>query len=115
MATLEKVGDYVSGARRLLQDQEAPYRWTDQEMIEALNFGLLESRRLRPDLFIGRLDAVPSYENTSETVVFDPQFRTALLYYVAGHVGLPDVESAQDAKAAEYKNKFVAQLLTITS
>lgn len=117
MAQLSTVSDYLIEARRLLQDEIRPYRYPDADLVDALNLGLMEARRIRPDLFIGRMNAVPAYSTTALTapVVFDLQYRSALLYYVVGHAELRDAESSQDARAGVMKNKFVAQLLTLQS
>jgi hypothetical protein len=71
---------------------------------------------VRADLFIGRAATVPSYTvNDTTVVVIDPQYRTAVLYYVVGHVQLRDDEENTDARAASFLNKFVSQMLTIQS
>jgi hypothetical protein len=108
---LNTVGDYIAEARRLLQDAVTPYRYSDADMIAALNIGLLEAKRLRRDLFLGR-DA-PSYATTGQTVEIDEQYRPALAYYITGRIGIRDAEPNQDARATVMMNKFVAQLLTI--
>jgi hypothetical protein len=109
MAALDTVADYIAQARVLLQDTIETYRYSDAEIRAALNLGMTEARRIRPDMFIGRLDAVPFY-TASETVDFDVQYRMALLYYIIGHVQLRDDEDTTDARAAALLTKFVAQL-----
>ena len=116
MAALETVADYVTAARILLQDKVAPYRYEDTELVLALSLAMLEARRLRADLFIGRSAAVPSYTtNNATAVVLDTQYRTAVLYYVIGHAHLRDEEEVTDARAAAFMNKFVSQMLSIQS
>jgi len=114
VAALDTVAKYVTAARVLLQDKVAPYRYSDDELCLALSLAMIEARRLRADLFIGRSDAVPSYTaNDTTAVVFDQQYRTAILYYMVGHAQLRDEEDTQDARASVFLNKFAAQLLTI--
>jgi len=80
MPALETVGQYLSEARRLLQDEYAPsYRYPDRDLVEALNIGLLEARRLRPDLFLPLFD-VPFVDtagtiDTTAKITLDPMRR----------------------------------------
>lgn len=116
MAALNTVADYIADARVLLQDQAAPYRYQDTELVENLNLGLTEIRRLRPDLLFSYLDTtVPSFSAYSQTttVPMDVQYRITLLYYICGQAQLRDEETTQDARATAFLQKFVSQLLTI--
>jgi hypothetical protein len=114
---LETVSDYAVEARRLLQDTVQPYRYSDTNLVSALNMGLLEARRLRPDLFLnsGLRSAVPAFGSpiVSANVPIDPQYRAALVYYIVGQTQLMDEETTQDARASVFLNKFVSQLLTL--
>lgn len=113
---LDIVADYVVEVRRILQDTVTPYRYTDTNLCSALNMGLLEARRLRPDLFLtsGLRNSVPSFPVSNATAVpMDPQYRPALVYYMAGQTQLMDEETTQDARASVFLNKFVSQLLTL--
>ena len=65
MPALETVGQYLEEARRLLQDEIAPYRYPDDDLIDALNIGLLEARRLRADLFLPLFD-MPWFDPTRD-------------------------------------------------
>lgn len=117
MAGLTTVDDYVAEARRLLQDEVSPYRYSDTSLVEALNVGLLEARRLRPDLFLGRATAVPThgYVLVGTTVNLDQQYRPALVYYMAGRVSARDDETSQESRASAFLGKFTAQLLQVAS
>lgn len=115
---LDTVADYVVEVRRLLQDTVLPYRYTDANMVSALNMGLLEARRLRPDLFLssGLRSTVPSFSGIDLSAVpMDVQYRAALVYYMAGQTQLMDEETTQDQRATIFLNKFVSQLLTIAA
>jgi len=110
MAALETVPDYVKSARGLLLDTVEPYRYPDADFVEGLNFALLQARRLRPDLFLVSakltLRDAPSYSASDTSAVdIDPQYRLALLYYIAGHVQLQDTEDVQDSRAAAFLQK----------
>lgn len=119
MPALEKVGDYLDESRRLLQDEVTPYRYPDEDLVEALNIALLEVRRLRPDLLLPRFE-IPYLPSSGsqwrDTVVsFEPMYRVALVYYVVGRAQLRDDEQTQDARAASLLTKFIGQMLTIAS
>jgi hypothetical protein len=119
MAQLTTVQDYLDSARTLLQDTvNSPYRYSNADLVNALNLGILEIRRLRPDLMRAYLrTSLPSYSTSSlsTTVALDVMYRTALLYYICGQAQLRDDETNQDARAAVFLNKFVSQLLTIAA
>ncbi len=114
---LDVVQDYTKEVRRILQDTVAPYRYTDDNMLSALNMGLLESRRLRPDLFASGLrSSVPAFTTVDATpVVMDVQYRVALVYYMCGQVQIMDEETTQDARATVFLNKFTSQMLNIAA
>lgn len=115
---LETVADYIRDARVLLQDTVADYRYSDPELVEALNLGLLEMRRLRSDLLRSYFrTSIPSFSSSAMTAVvpMDQQYRVALLYYICGQAQLRDDEDTQGARATAFLNKFVAQMLSITA
>ncbi len=115
---LDTVADYITDARVLLQDTIAPYRYSDSELVENLNLGLLEMRRLRPDILMSLFrTGVPKYSSAALTanVAVDAQYRMSLLYYVCGQAQLRDEEPTQDSRASVFLNKFLTQLLSIQS
>ena len=113
---LDTVGDYVTQARTLLLDNLEPYRYPNSDIVVALNLGVLEATRLRPDLFYKTLRTTlnPSYTASVLTtpVVFDPRYRTALLNYIVSYAQLRDDEPTQDQRAVGFRNMFVAQFTT---
>lgn len=113
---LDTVADYIAHARVLLQDTVSDYRYSDAELVDNLNMGLLEMRRLRPDLMIASFGTtIPLYSelSTGTAVACDPQYRPALLYYICGQAQLRDDEATTDSRATVFLNKFTAQMLTI--
>lgn len=120
MPALETVGQYLDEARRLLQDEYSnAYRYPDKDLVEALNIGLMEARRLRPDLFLPLFE-VP-FVDTAGTIdkavkiTLDPMYRSSLVYYVVGRAQLRDDEPTTDQRAGGLLQKFLAQMLTISS
>lgn len=113
---LDTVQDYVDRARVLLLDEVAPYRYPTDDLVAALNLGLLEVRRLRPELVRSYFSTtIPEFSSSdlSAAVPIDPQYRVAFVYYICGHAQMRDDEVNQDTRASAFLNKFVAQLLTI--
>lgn len=113
--TLDTVNDYIVDARTLLQDTISPYRYDDPSLLTALNVALLESRRIRPDLFVfndrhgGR---VPAYQINDNTLVpIEEQFRLGLLHGMLGHALSRDQEDVQDERAVWFLN-VMANILT---
>lgn len=113
MAMLDTVADYVREARTLLQDQVPTYRYSDAELLSALNMGVLTARRLRPDLFID-VDPLP-YFTAVDTTEFDmdEQYRLPFVYYMVGHAQLRDEEDTQDQRASAFIGKFTQQMLVL--
>jgi hypothetical protein len=117
MAALDTVGQYIEESRRLLQDEFVPYRYPDDDLVDALNFALLEARRLRADLFLPLFEVPwtnPSGTiDTAASITLDPMYRPALVYYVVGRMQLRDDEPTVDQRAAGLMQKFTAQFLSV--
>jgi len=112
--TLRKVSDYVADARTLLQDTIAPYRYDDPSMLVALNITMLETSRLRPDLFVwNNFDGqVQSFEEVDDTPVdIEPQFRLAVLHGLCAHALERDQEDVQDSRASSFLGMFTTGLI----
>lgn len=112
---LDTVGDYIAEARVLLQDtNNAAYRTPDTELKAALGLGVLEIRRMRPDLLVfGAMPAITSATLDNVPVTLDAQFRLALLYFVVGQVGLKDEEEGAESRASGFMRSFVSKLLSV--
>ena len=79
MPALETVGQYIEESRRLLQDEFTPYRYPDDDLVDALNIGLQEARRLRADLFLPLFDMPwvdPTTINLTTPISLDPMYRS---------------------------------------
>lgn len=111
---LGTVAELVATARVLLMDTIEPYRYLDDQLVTGLNLGLLEARRIRPDLFMWSPNDTPAYTAVDATPVdIDQQYRSAILYYVVGHAQLRDEEDTSDVRSATLMNSFMLQLLTL--
>jgi hypothetical protein len=109
---LDTVAAYVTQARVLLQDTDGPdYRYSDTDIVNGLNFGLMRARQLRADLFITSDGEIPYFTGNDESPVpFDIMYRQGLLMYIVGHMQLRDEEDTQDARASSLMNAFIVQL-----
>lgn len=110
---LDTVGDYVGEARRLLQDTRTPYRYSDADMTRALGLGLLETARVRADLFI--TTPVPNIiEGTplNTTITFPGMYRPSLLNWLVGHMKLRDEEEG-DSTGAAWKQDLIRKLVMV--
>lgn len=116
---LTTVADYVAETRVLLQDTISPYRYSDAEIVSALNIGLQEAYRLRSDLFLVDLDfTVEGFTSTSmgsQNVPMEMGYRQSLVYYMVGRIQLRDQEDTTDQRAGALLQKFVGQMLTLPS
>jgi len=116
MAKLETVADLITEARRMVQD-EAGNRWPDINYYQALNVGMAEAYRLRPDLFRSSPDAVPQFA-TSDGAELTPisfMYVPALLLFISGWVQLVDDEGTEDQRAVALMQAFTAKLVNHVS
>jgi len=113
---LNTVAQYIARTRTLILDEAEPYRYSTVDLVEALNMGILEARRLRPELFRTYFRTnLPEFSATALTaaVDIDPQYRVAFVYYMAGQAQLRDDENVQDSRAASFLNKFTTQMTSL--
>jgi hypothetical protein len=118
-AALETVDQYITEARVLLQDTDAAvYRYSTKELVDALNFGILEIKRLRADLLLPRFELPWTDPATADLsavkVPLDPMYRPSLVFYIVGRAQLRDDEATTDSRAAGLMGKFTSQLMTVT-
>lgn len=114
---LDTVADYVAEARVLLQDLVETYRYSDAELVSALNMGILTARRLRADLFL-ESTSLPSFAEAdiaaSTAFDMDEQYRVPFVYFIVGYAQLRDEEDTQDARASAFIGKFTSQLAMLS-
>lgn len=114
------VSDAVTSARVILQDQDTPYRYSDEELVNYLNDALLEARKIRPDLFRaywGTDTAFPEFTTAdiaSGTLIpIDNMFYNPLTYFMAGSAELRDDEFTVDNRAVTLMNQFSTKMLGV--
>ena len=110
--TVQKAVDRV---RVLLADQVVPFRNPDSEIIDGLNMALVESRKLRPDLYLPKvyLYEAPSLTEAdlASDLPIDAMYFTPVVEYVAGWVSLEDDEFAVDGRAITLLNRFSQKMV----
>lgn len=113
---LVSVSDYINDARTILLDTTNPPRYSDDDMLVALNVTLLEARRLRPDLFVYKhFNRVPAYTAVSGTPVpIEPQFRLPMVFGIVGQAMLRDEEDVPIERANSFIQKFQSMLTGIS-
>jgi hypothetical protein len=117
------VGQLLSEARLLLNDvvpiSGAP-RFSDANLVAALNEALLETRAKRPDAWLtyGLRQKIPQYampDDNGTVFPIEDQFYSPLLFYVVGRSELIEDTFADNGRAVSLMNKFVSQLLRTAS
>ena len=98
--------DLVARARETLRDFDKD-RFTDDRIVAALNLGILDIRRSRPDFFIGRY-AAPTFQITTLIAVFDlpDAIIPPLIQYAVGWIETADDEYSTDGRAAAMTKEF---------
>lgn len=115
---LATVAEYMTAARQLLQDENIPYRYSDDDIVLALNLAIGEARRLRPELFQDYFfTTLPSYSSGTPgaSVDVDDEYRVAFLYYIVAHNQLADQEDTTDARTSSLMTAFRAKLMGLQS
>jgi hypothetical protein len=112
------LGELMSQIRILLQDTDTlgnEYRYSDNSIVMNINMGMLEMFRIRPDIFLELGFKPPAYDSAAldTTILIEPQFIPALVYYAVGMCQLRDDESTQDQRASGFLAKFVSMLAAV--
>lgn len=103
----KSVEQILSGARYILQDEVLPYRNSVNDLLSALNGGLYELKRIRPDAWLANFgigQELPQYTDTpldlAMVIPINPMFYQSLIYFVAGYAELKDDEYTVDSRAS---------------
>lgn len=108
---LDTVAQMVAQARAITNDETQPYRYDDSDMLEALNAAVMESKRLRPDMWVA-FTTLPSFLAVDTTpIVIDPMYRMAFVYYMCGQAQLRDEEETEDTRALAFMTWFKQELI----
>lgn len=124
-----KVSDCITQTRVFLQDVISPNRYTDDQVVAALNSAMFEISRLRPDIFLDMKyqksiacdgssygDMIPQLFDASkvnQTIPLPSLYWPALIWYVSGYLQSYDVEDTQDQRAQTFIGKLASRLMTV--
>lgn len=128
---------YVVSARNRMQDRVEPYRYSDWQIVDALNVALQETQRVRPDIFLdlkyqqklqpNDLDDgfLSGYYNTSD-IAFDTggdydvtdgalvpipsAYNDPIIWYIGAHLQFLDIDDTQDQRGIAFLTKFIQRL-----
>ncbi len=104
------VGDLVRKIRQTVQDI-AGDRYTDARIFDAINLGVLDTRRSRPDMFIGRFDAAtPQFTDLTQEFSLPEVIIPPIVSYAVGWIEMGDDEYTQDGRAAAMFKKHSSDL-----
>lgn len=109
---LDATGDYIRLARVNLNDGDPTVqRYTDATMLEGLQQGVDDMRRLRPDIFYNDPDGTGTVVgNGVDLQIVDRQYRSALLDYLVAYCENTDDEGADKGRSASFRALFAAKL-----
>jgi hypothetical protein len=101
---LQRLSDLLAQVRTLLQDTDVrsgQYRYSTDSIITSFNQAMMDTYRIRPDLFLVNQFKIPVFDvgTLNAPVVIEAQYIPALIYYVVGLVQARDDEQSQDQRA----------------
>jgi hypothetical protein len=93
----------LTAVRGVIQDEMAPFRYSNADLMISFNEGLAETRRIRPDLFLDSLTEPLRFYTSADTAMFLPlpdEYFSAFVNFVAGRTQVRDDEFSADGRAA---------------
>lgn len=111
------VSDYIDDVRTLLQDKIVPLRYSDVELITALNASLLAARRLRPDLFFPYVDNIQQFTiaDMDMPVYMEQPFQLSFVFGTCAHAMKRDQEDIVDQRMSDFMREFEATLTGVAT
>ena len=118
---VKTIDNAIAEARAILQDTDPTgpaNRYSTADLVAYLNNGLLEARKLRPDLFREYYGVdTPSYEEADlgqdTPFPIDGMYFSPIVFYITGSAELRDDEFTVDARAVTLMGQFTAKLVTV--
>jgi len=125
------VSQYIADTRSFLQDLIGPpYRYSDDNIVTALNDAVGEIARVRPDIFLDYKylfplprqspinDMVPglfSSAKPTDTVPVDRKYYQPIIWYMSGLLQFWDVDDTQDVRGQTFHQKFLGSLMSLAA
>lgn len=101
------IDDVISGARGILLDRDATVRYSDADLVSALNMAMDTCYTVRPDAFISLFSSgIPHYTaaslGTSIAFPLDDIFFSPFILFVVGWAELREEEYSSEGRAATF-------------
>jgi hypothetical protein len=117
------LGGLDTDARNILNDiiqSNGSFRYSDQEIFNAMNDAFQQIRYVRPDacLGIGLRNAIPQYNPATDMAVPFPLpnvYYPAVVFYVVGRIEVKDDTFADEKRAPLLMAKFKQMLLSVAA
>lgn len=106
MATFQHI---VDQARKDLQDADK-VRYTDAELLQYAIDGVLEARRMRPDLFFGGYGTTTTSYTLASTFPVPATYEMLFTHYIVFRAEFRDDEYAVDGRAVAFLTRFEKEL-----
>jgi hypothetical protein len=121
---------YIDQTRSSLQDLIVPYRYADTDIFDALNFVMLETSRIRPDMYLdmkyqqplraGDINdwtpaPYPSNVNANRIVPIPGKYFQPMVWFMSGYLQTYDVADTADQRAQAFMAKFQQHLMTVSA
>lgn len=115
------LGDIETQARNILNDtvqESGAFRYSPQEIYDAFNDALVQTRAKRPDAFLamGLRNLVPQYSAATDATVpfpLDLIYFPAFLFYVCGRCELKEDTFSDDKRSITLMKTFTQMLLSV--
>lgn len=106
MATMQSVVDLA----RVLLNDAGKDRYSDPDLLAAVNSGVTLAYRLRPDLFFATAGTSPAALALGDTFPLSVLYEDPVAIYAAGRVQLRDTEDTEESKAIAFTSSLRAAL-----
>jgi hypothetical protein len=94
------VSQIITSARSVLQDTAVPFRYSDPDLLDPVNYAVHTVIRSRPDLYWGNYPIVTPQLTLSDAWPLSDVYVSGVVGFVAGWAELRDDEYAEDKRAA---------------
>jgi bifunctional DNase/RNase len=107
--------DVSTRVRSILKDGVDPNRYSDADILNAINDALIEARRVRPDLFLKKNFIVPVLTADADKLPIEDTFFNSIVYFAAAYMMFRDDEFSVDSRASQLMSKATGQLIAVAA
>lgn len=102
--------DIIRRARALLQDSDTPFRYSDVDLLDAINDGVQRCVSLRPDYFLDVSFAPVPAATTAADVQIQDALIFPVLMFAVGNMYLREDEFQNDGRASALVKDLEARI-----